>query len=93
MTDHVPGSFGEAMANLRAGFECLGRQVREATRYVQADRHRARLIRTGQYVKTSTHVRGKVLLVNPEDPHNPTVKELRDGTVIGRLNFGGNDEH
>lgn len=93
MIDHAPGSFGEAMANLSARLERLGRQVREATRYVQADRHRARLIRAGQYIKTSTHVRGKALLVNPNDPHRPTVKELRDGTVIGRLNFGGDDDH
>lgn len=85
MSDHAPGSFSEAFANLAAGVERLGRQVRQAARYVAADMHRARLVRTGQYIKTSMHVRGKVLLVNPGDPHNPTVKELRDGTVIGRL--------
>lgn len=54
MIDHAPGSFGEAMANLAAELERIGRSVRQATRYVAADRHRARLIRTGQYIKASS---------------------------------------
>ena len=54
MSDYIPGSVGEAFANLSLNFDGLRQSFIRHTRYLAADMHRNRLIRSGQYIKTSS---------------------------------------
>lgn len=59
-------------------------------RYAEAKDHRARLLQSGEYIKTGGR-RVTISLIRPKDPQNPTLAEIRNATkvhgVISMTNF------
>ena len=81
-----------AFRNVRIDSTAVGRVVSRWSEQVNtsmartrrqrwADSHRARLIRSGKYIKTGPR-RPKISIVHPKDPHNPTVAEMRAATKV-----------